>query len=128
MAKGKYRSGASRRSLLQQFGAAAIGISFSGSLSACGQGGGGRVVNFYNWDTYIGPTTLADFQAATDVPVNMTLFATNDGHRVVLKRRLKVGGDVSLIAAQRPEKACEDVIKRDVVVAWHNNRRSTNSL
>jgi len=78
MAKGKYRSGASRRSLLQQFGAAAIGISFSGSLSACGQGGGGRVVNFYNWDTYIGPTTLADFQAATDVPVNMTLFATND--------------------------------------------------
>ena len=78
MAKGKYLGGASRRSLLQQFGAAAIGISFSGSLSACGQGGGGRVVNFYNWDTYIGPTTLADFQAATDVPVNMSLFATND--------------------------------------------------
>ncbi len=78
MAKSKYLGGASRRSLLQQFGAAAIGISFSGSLSACGQGGGGRVVNFYNWDTYIGPTTLADFQAATDVPVNMSLFATND--------------------------------------------------
>ena len=78
MAKGKYLGGASRRSLLQQFGAAAIGISFSGSLSACGQGGGGRTVNFYNWDTYIGPTTLADFQAATDVPVNMSLFATND--------------------------------------------------
>jgi spermidine/putrescine transport system substrate-binding protein len=77
MAKSKYLGGASRRSLLQQFGAAAIGISFSGSLSACGRGGG-RVVNFYNWDTYIGPTTLADFQAATDVPVNMSLFATND--------------------------------------------------
>ncbi|MGQ0531419.1 MAG: ABC transporter substrate-binding protein [Caulobacteraceae bacterium] len=77
MAKGKYLRGASRRSLLQQFGAAAIGVSFAGGLSACGRGGG-RVVNFYNWDTYIGPTTLADFQAATGVPVQMSLFATND--------------------------------------------------
>jgi spermidine/putrescine transport system substrate-binding protein len=77
MAKGKYRRGASRRSLLQQFGAAAIGISFAGGLAACGRGGG-RVVNFYNWDTYIGPTTLADFEAETGVPVQMSLFATND--------------------------------------------------
>lgn len=77
MAKGKYLRGASRRSLLQQFGAAAIGISFAGGLSACGRGGG-RVVNFYNWDTYIGETTLEDFQAETGVPVNMSLFASND--------------------------------------------------
>ncbi len=77
MAKGKYLRGASRRSLLQQFGAAAIGISFAGGLSACG-GGNRRVVNFYNWDTYIGETTLADFEAATGVPVQMSLFATND--------------------------------------------------
>jgi spermidine/putrescine transport system substrate-binding protein len=77
MAKGKYLGGASRRSMLQQFGAAAIGVSFAGGLSACGRGGG-RVVNFYNWDTYIGPTTLADFQAETGVPVQMSLFATND--------------------------------------------------
>lgn len=79
MAKGKYRKGASRRSLLQQFGAAAIGVSFAGGLSACGRGGSSsRVVNFYNWDTYIGETTLEDFEAATGVPVNMTLFASND--------------------------------------------------
>ena len=80
MAKGKYLRGASRRSMLQQFGAAAIGISFAGGLSACGQGGGGggRVVNFYNWDTYIGPTTLEDFQEATGARVEMSLFATND--------------------------------------------------
>jgi spermidine/putrescine transport system substrate-binding protein len=62
MAKGKYLRGASRRSLLQQFGAAAIGISFAGGLNACGGGGGGPTVNFYNWDTYIGPTTLDDFK------------------------------------------------------------------
>ncbi|MGD9814791.1 MAG: PotD/PotF family extracellular solute-binding protein [Hyphomonadaceae bacterium] len=79
MAKGKLLRGASRRSLLQQFGAAAIGISFAGGLSGCGQGGGGgNVVNFYNWDTYIGPTTLDDFRAATGTRVQMSLFSTND--------------------------------------------------
>lgn len=77
MAKGKYLRGASRRSLLQSFGAAAIGISFSSTLAACG-GGGGPTVNFYNWDTYIGPTTLDDFREATGTSVNMSLFATND--------------------------------------------------
>jgi spermidine/putrescine transport system substrate-binding protein len=35
-------------------------------------------VNFYNWDTYIGETTLDDFHRATGAPVNMTLFASND--------------------------------------------------
>ncbi len=50
MSKGKGLRGASRRSLLQHMGAAAIGISFAGGLSACG-GGNRRVVNFYNWDT-----------------------------------------------------------------------------
>jgi spermidine/putrescine transport system substrate-binding protein len=77
MAKEEILHGVSRRSLLQQFGAAAIGISFAGGLSACGRGGG-RAVNFYNWDTYIGPTTLADFEAETGVPARMSLFATND--------------------------------------------------
>jgi spermidine/putrescine transport system substrate-binding protein len=73
------RRGASRRSLLKQFGAAAIGVSFAGGLAACNrQGGGGTTINFYNWDTYIGPTTLADFQTATGTAVNMTLFANND--------------------------------------------------
>jgi spermidine/putrescine transport system substrate-binding protein len=70
--------GASRRSLLKQFGAAAIGMSFAGGAASCGQGGGGPVVNFYNWDTYIGPTTLEDFKAATGTEVRMSLFATND--------------------------------------------------
>jgi spermidine/putrescine transport system substrate-binding protein len=77
MARQGLLKGASRRSILKQAGAAAIGISFAGGLSACGRGGGRRV-NFYNWDTYIGETTLADFEAATGVPVNMTLFSTND--------------------------------------------------
>lgn len=71
----------SRRGFLAGMGVAAVGLSF-GSLSGCGGGGtpGGaaRTINFYNWDTYIGETTLADFKAASGTDVNMSLFATND--------------------------------------------------
>ncbi len=77
-----------RRSLLQGMGAAAIGISFAGALSGCGSksAGDGKIgstgeepkLNFYNWDTYIGETTLEDFKGASGTAVNMSLFATND--------------------------------------------------
>ncbi len=73
-----------RRSLLQGLGVAAVGISFGG-LAACSDSGGGTAstgeeatLNFYNWDTYIGETTLDDFREATGITVNMSLFATND--------------------------------------------------
>ena len=73
--------GMNRRSLLAATGAAAVGLTFT----ACGEkpkpagpGGEEAKLNFYNWDTYIGETTLADFKAATGVEVNMSLFATND--------------------------------------------------
>lgn len=75
-----FQDGASRRSLLTAFGAAAIGMTFT----ACGEkpkakpGGEEAKLNFYNWDTYIGETTLGDFQKASGVDVNMSLFATND--------------------------------------------------
>ena len=36
-----------------------------------------KKLNFYNWDTYIGETTLADFQTATGVEVKMDLFGDN---------------------------------------------------
>lgn len=73
----RFLRGASRRSILQSFGAAAVGISFAGGLSACARAKE-RVVNFYNWDTYIGPTTLKDFQEAAGARVEMSLFANND--------------------------------------------------
>jgi spermidine/putrescine transport system substrate-binding protein len=81
---------ANRRSILQGLGIAAVGLSFGG-LAACGKSDSGpnsvgkiaatgedKKLNFYNWDTYIGETTLADFKGASNIDVNMSLFATND--------------------------------------------------
>jgi spermidine/putrescine transport system substrate-binding protein len=73
----------SRRSLLAGLGVAAAGLSFAG-LEGCapkapiGPNGEEAKLNLYNWDTYTGKTTLADFKAATGVTVKMSLFATND--------------------------------------------------
>ncbi|MEM7239624.1 MAG: spermidine/putrescine ABC transporter substrate-binding protein [Pseudomonadota bacterium] len=56
-------------------GAAAVGISVNVPkhiLAASGK------VNFYNWDTYIGETTLEDFTGATGIEVQYDLFADND--------------------------------------------------
>lgn len=36
-----------------------------------------KQLNFYNWDTYTGETTLADFNEATGIEVKMDLFADN---------------------------------------------------
>jgi len=38
----------------------------------------GGQVNVYNWDTYIGETTLDDFTAATGIAVRYDLYASND--------------------------------------------------
>ena len=72
--------GRSRRSLLAGLGVAAAAF----SLEACaakgllGANGEEQRLNFYNWDTYTGRTTLADFKEATGVAVKMSLFSTND--------------------------------------------------
>ncbi len=52
-------------------------------LESCGRsgapaGGEDAKLNFYNWDTYIGKTTLGDFKKASGIDVAMTLFASND--------------------------------------------------
>lgn len=67
--------GLSRRQFLH--GSMAAGISVTGfpRFAAAAEA---RQLNFYNWDTYIGETTLADFKAATGISVKMDLFADND--------------------------------------------------
>jgi spermidine/putrescine transport system substrate-binding protein len=67
----------SRRSLLKGLGAAAVGISFLSKKSPA-WAEEEKKLNFYNWDTYIGETTLETFKEASGIDVNMSLFATND--------------------------------------------------
>jgi spermidine/putrescine transport system substrate-binding protein len=63
-----------RRSFLAGLGAAAVGFTFTRNARAAEE----KKLNFYNWDTYIGDTTLDDFKNATGIDVNMSLYATND--------------------------------------------------
>jgi spermidine/putrescine transport system substrate-binding protein len=72
---GLLRGGASRRSILKGMGATAVGLTFSKPGFAAGEE---AKLNFYNWDTYIGETTLATFKEKAGIDVNMSLFATND--------------------------------------------------
>lgn len=82
MPKGKSKFTATkhlnRRQALQAtiagFGAVAAGISFAPRARAAEE----PKLNFYNWDTYIGETTLDDFNGASGIEVNMSLFADND--------------------------------------------------
>lgn len=70
--------GLSRRTMLQSTmaaaGAAWAGISFGPKAFAQEE----PRLNFYNWDTYIGETTLDDFEGLTGIETNMSLFADND--------------------------------------------------
>jgi len=65
----------SRRSLLAGTGAVAAGLTFP--KLAWSQEEEKRL-NYYNWDTYIGETTLDDFEDKTGIEVTMDLFADND--------------------------------------------------
>lgn len=65
----------SRRRFLAGTGAVAAGISV---LPGRGWSAEEAKLNFYNWDTYIGETTLDDFKTASGVEVKMDLFADND--------------------------------------------------
>ncbi|WP_420559971.1 ABC transporter substrate-binding protein [Tepidicaulis sp.] len=56
-------------------GAAAVGVTITAmpKFAAAEE----KKLNFYNWDTYIGETTLDDFKEATGIEVTMDLFADN---------------------------------------------------
>ena len=69
------RRGVSRRSILAATGAAAVGVSLRPTLAGAAEE---PKLNFYNWDTYIGETTLDDFEDVSGIEVSMDLFADND--------------------------------------------------
>ena len=75
---------ASRRSFLAGSGAVAAGLTFAPYKSFSAEE---KVINFYNWDTYIGETTLGDFQEETGIEAKMDLFADNDELFAKLKEK-----------------------------------------
>jgi len=79
--RNKFKKGMDRRQMLQSTiagaGAAWAGISFGPKAFADGHGEEPKV-NFYNWDTYIGESTLDDFENLSGIEANMSLFADND--------------------------------------------------
>ena len=64
---------ASRRRFLKGSLAVAVSAPMVPRLALAQQ----RQVNVYNWDTYIGPSTLGDFASATGIEVRYDLFADN---------------------------------------------------
>ena len=65
----------SRRGFLAGTGAVAAGVTLAPKFS---WGVEEPKLNFYNWDTYIGETTLDDFKGISGINVRMDLFADND--------------------------------------------------
>ncbi len=65
----------SRRGFLAGTGAVALGLSLMPRDLFAAED---KTLNFYNWDTYIGETTLADFEKESGIKVKMDLYADND--------------------------------------------------
>ncbi len=65
----------SRRSFVAGLGAVAAGVTLLPRRTLAAEE---PKLNFYNWDTYIGETTLADFKKALGIEVKMDLYADND--------------------------------------------------
>lgn len=110
----------SRRAL----GGLAIALALEGCSRRWPKGANGEEqrLNFYNWDTYTGETTLADFEAATGIEVTMSHYGNNDelfarlragnpGYDVIVPSnefvtRLQISGMLSpLDHARLPNKA-----------------------
>lgn len=60
-----------RRGVLKGLGVAALGVTFP-SLSGCGDTSN---LNFANWESYLGETTLSDFKDASGVDVKLSAIA-----------------------------------------------------
>ncbi|WP_298603635.1 PotD/PotF family extracellular solute-binding protein [uncultured Sphingorhabdus sp.] len=63
---------------MQASGLTAIGLSFGQSALARDNQDAEQSLTLYNWDTYIGETTLEDFKEISGIHVEQLLFETND--------------------------------------------------
>lgn len=104
----------SRRSLLKGTGAAFAAMTFAGKGALAQEE---KKLNLYNYDTYIGETTLADFSSASGIEAKMDLFADMDE----LFAKLKAGNpgyDAIVVANDYLER----MVKADMVVPLDHSK------
>ncbi len=104
----------SRRSVLKGTGAMIAGMSFIPHLSQAEEE---KKLNLYNYDTYIGESTLTDFSGATGIETKMDLFADMDE----LFSKLKAGNpgyDAIVVSNDYLER----MVKANMVVALDHSK------
>ena len=97
-----------RRAVLKGTGAVAAGLTFLPRFALSEEE---KKLNFFNWDTYVGETTLEDFNAETGIEVRMDLYADGDE----LFSKLKAGNpgyDVIVPGSETLER----MMKGDMVI------------
>ena len=104
----------SRRKFLAGTGAVAAGLTFAPYKSFSAEE---KKINFYNWNTYIGETTLEDFNKETGIEAKMDLFADNDELFAKLKEG-NPGYDVIVPTNDYVER----MIKADMLMALDHNK------
>ncbi len=97
-----------RRSLLKGGGAFAVGLTFLPRFSLAEEE---KKLNFYNWDTYIGEHSLADFTTASGIETKMDLFADTDELFAKLK-----GGNPGYDVIVPSNDMLERMIKANIVM------------
>jgi spermidine/putrescine transport system substrate-binding protein len=102
-----------RRSVLKGTGAL-VGLTFLPRFAMSQEE---KKLNFYNWDTYIGENTLAEFNSATGIEVKMDLFADNDELFAKLK-----GGNPGYDVIVPTNDMLERMIKADMVIPLDHSK------
>jgi len=104
----------SRRGVLKGSGALFAALTFLPRHSLAEEE---KKLNFYNWDTYIGETTLADFNTATGIEVKMDLYADNDELFAKLK-----GGNPGYDVIVPTNDMLERMIKANMVMELDHSK------
>ncbi len=103
------RMRANRRNLLKGAGAMFAGVTLLPRFSLADEE---KKLSFFNYDTYIGEHTLADFNSATGIEVKMDLFADGDE----LFTKLKAGNPGYDVIVP-PSNTLERMVKANMIMA-----------
>ena len=104
----------SRRTLLKGAGAMFAGMTLMPRFSLSQEE---KKLNLYNWDTYIGENTLADFTKATGIEAKLDLFADNDELFAKLK-----GGNPGYDVIVPTNDMLERMIKANMVIPLDHSK------